>query len=56
MTLWLRRCLRCGGDLYETQDTEGNVWVACLQCGAVLTAQQEDDLRHGQARMVARVG
>jgi transcription initiation factor TFIIIB Brf1 subunit/transcription initiation factor TFIIB len=38
--LWLKACPRCGGDIYE--DREGTVrYASCLQCGHVLTEQQE---------------
>ena len=33
-TLWLKRCRRCGGDLFLEQDAYGT-YVSCLQCGAV---------------------
>jgi len=37
---WLKRCLKCKGDLYEGADIHGP-YVACLQCGRNLTAEQE---------------
>lgn len=43
--LWLRACPRCAGDLMEEQDYRGEVWIACLQCGAVLTGEDEAALR-----------
>ncbi len=34
--LWLKGCLRCGGDLRENTDEYG-YYVRCLQCGYYLT-------------------
>lgn len=28
---WLKKCPRCGGDLYQAMDSAG-VYVQCLQC------------------------
>ena len=40
---WLKGCFRCKGDLYEGADIHGP-YVACLQCGRNLTAEQEQSL------------
>lgn len=37
---WLKACPRCGGDLNAERDRDG-AYVACLQCGHVLTSAQE---------------
>lgn len=39
--LWLRACPRCAGDLMEEQGYRGEAWISCLQCGAVLTGEDE---------------
>lgn len=49
--LWLRGCPRCGGDLLDEHGYHGEVWVACLQCGGVLTAEEELALRRGTQRV-----
>ena len=41
---WLKSCPRCGGDLHEERDFYGG-YVACIQCGVVLTEEQELALR-----------
>ena len=41
---WLHSCSRCGGDLHDVPDIEGS-YVACLQCGHVITAPDEALLR-----------
>ncbi len=41
---WLKACPRCGGDLHEEQDHYG-VYVACIQCGYVLTPEEEQRLQ-----------
>ncbi len=38
--LWLKGCPRCHGDLLETTDVDDS-YVACIQCGKELTAEQE---------------
>ncbi|MBI4506191.1 MAG: hypothetical protein HY691_11695 [Chloroflexi bacterium] len=43
--LWLHACPRCAGDLMEEQGYRGEVWISCLQCGAVLTGEDEAALR-----------
>ena len=40
---WLKACPRCHGDLHEVKDV-GAQYVTCLQCGRILTAEQEKDL------------
>lgn len=30
--IWLNRCPRCSGDLYDDRDLYG-VFVSCLRCG-----------------------
>lgn len=42
--MWLRGCPRCGGDL-ALESFGADTYVTCLQCGAILTAQQEARLR-----------
>jgi hypothetical protein len=37
---WLKGCGRCHGDLHEVYDV-GETYVSCIQCGKVLTAEQE---------------
>lgn len=41
---WLRACSRCGGDLVDG-DVGPEPDVACLQCGKVLTYEEEAALR-----------
>ena len=41
---WLKACPRCRGDLREEKDFYG-AYVACIQCGYVLNAQDEEALR-----------
>ena len=41
---WLKVCPRCRGDLHEESDFYG-VYVACIQCGYVLNAREEEMLR-----------
>jgi DNA-directed RNA polymerase subunit RPC12/RpoP len=44
MRYWLKKCSRClTGDLHEEQDTYG-VYIACVQCGYILTSLQEQEL------------
>ncbi len=42
--IWLKACPRCGGDLFEERDWYSRT-VKCFQCGRVLTAAQERQLR-----------
>lgn len=37
---WLKACPRCHGDLHEIHDV-GDQYVTCLQCGRILTEEQE---------------
>ena len=41
---WLKGCPRCRGDLHQESDIFG-VYVACIQCGYVLNAREEETLR-----------
>ncbi len=41
MRYWLKTCPRCHGDLREESDVYGK-YVACVQCGHILRAQEED--------------
>ena len=41
--VWLKQCKRCGGDLHENKDIHG-YYIACLQCGRVLTREEESSL------------
>ena len=40
MTVWLKQCPRCGGDLYLQQDTYGK-YADCLQCGRSYDVNKE---------------
>jgi hypothetical protein len=40
---WLKACPRCQGDLHDVQDV-GDQYVTCLQCGRILTEEQEKAL------------
>lgn len=41
MRFWLKKCPRCrAGDLREEQDSYGR-YIACVQCGYILSALQE---------------
>jgi hypothetical protein len=37
---WLKACPRCHGDLHEVNEV-GDSYVSCLQCGRILTVEQE---------------
>ena len=37
---WLRSCVRCGGDLYGSEDIYGR-FTACSQCGYYLTDDEQ---------------
>lgn len=50
--LWLHACHRCGGDLTE-DGISHETYVICLQCGAILTADQELALRAASRRRPA---
>ena len=41
---WLKACPRCRGDLHEERDFYG-AYVACIQCGYLLNAREEETLR-----------
>ncbi len=43
MRYWLKECPRCGGDLHEEWDLYGR-FIACLQCGYILSESQETRL------------
>ncbi len=38
--IWLKRCPRCDGDLFENSDMYGR-YIACLQCGHYLSEPEE---------------
>ncbi len=40
---WLKGCPRCHGDLHRIHDV-GATYVSCLQCGRILTEEQENAL------------
>ncbi len=40
---WLKACPRCHGDLHEVREV-GDTYISCLQCGRILTEQQEKAL------------
>ena len=44
MHIWRKGCSRCGGDIFEERHLEG-VDMVCLQCGYILTLEQETRLR-----------
>lgn len=46
---WLKACPRCRGDLHEIRDV-GATYVSCLQCGQILTEQQEKMLPRATLR------
>lgn len=53
MRLWRRTCPRCSGDVFEERHLDG-VDLVCLQCGNILTTEQEAQLRSGRAVAIAR--
>ena len=53
MALWRRGCPRCGGDLFEERHLE-SVDMVCLQCGHILTGEQETIMRGNSVATVAR--
>lgn len=60
MMFWLKACPRCRGDLQLIHDV-GADYVSCIQCGRILTADQEQLLprrfeRAQQRRAPARAG
>jgi hypothetical protein len=51
---WLKGCPRCRGDLQEIIDI-GDSYVTCIQCGKVLTAEQEAALPRPARRTASRL-
>ena len=45
---WLKACPRCRGNLHQESDFYGP-YVACIQCGYVLNAREEETLRLRQS-------
>jgi hypothetical protein len=45
---WLKQCPRCHGDLIGESDVHGS-YVSCLQCGHLLTADEERSVRRTDA-------
>jgi len=43
MRYWLKSCRRCGGDLRQESDIYGT-YIACVQCGYILRADEEEML------------
>lgn len=41
---WFKCCPKCGGDLYQAADRFGR-YIGCLQCGHILSEQQEAELQ-----------
>ena len=37
---WLKSCPRCHGDLHEIRDV-GYTYISCIQCGRILSDEQE---------------
>ncbi len=52
--LVLKACPRCHGDLHRIDDL-GVSYVSCLQCGQILTEQQEQALQHPTPRPAVRL-
>ena len=50
---WLKACPKCHGDLHDIRDV-GDQYIACLQCGRVLTADQERVLPRATLRPLPR--
>jgi predicted nucleic-acid-binding Zn-ribbon protein len=52
--MWLKGCPKCRGDLYEEPAIGAHSvavrYVSCLQCGYMLTDQEEMALRRIQPR------
>lgn len=46
---WLKACPRCHGDLHDINEV-GDRYVACLQCGRILTTEQEKMLLRATLR------
>ena len=53
MMFWLKACPRCQGDLHEIRDV-GDEYISCLQCGKILTAEQELTLTRRLSQAAAR--
>lgn len=51
---WLKACTRCHGDLHEIVDV-GDTYVSCIQCGKILTEEQERALLRPQSRPVSEL-
>ena len=50
---WLKACSRCNGDLHEVHDV-GDRYISCIQCGRILTAEQEKALPMSAPRPLLR--
>ncbi len=50
---WLKACPRCHGDLHDIREV-GDHYVSCLQCGRILTAEQEKALPRATVRALPR--
>jgi hypothetical protein len=50
---WLKACPRCHGDLHDVQEV-GDHYVSCLQCGRILTTEQEKTLPQATIRPLPR--
>lgn len=46
---WLGACMRCRGDLFLDLDRYGH-FITCLQCGKILTEQEEASLKTASDR------
>ncbi len=51
---WLKGCPRCHGDLHEIADLDAS-YISCIQCGKVLTAEQEAVYRKAYRARIARL-
>lgn len=49
---WFQACPRCRGDLYQGRDIYG-AYIACVQCGYVLSEVEEQALLRREERFVA---
>ena len=45
MTLWIKGCPKCGGDMYNDSDVMG-YYRQCLQCGFTFYEQRRREARH----------
>ena len=50
---WLKSCPRCHGDLHDINDV-GDHYISCLQCGRILTVEQEKALPQATIRLMPR--